>query len=276
MSEERRKVEWSLDLEHLRVRAGQFVSDAMGGSAETKRASLSEPLDQAASAQIEIAFPVGQASVKALEPGSPKLFEAELTYVGEYEFDVSGGAERVISLRQKSSAASDFGAMAGKAKDLRWDIALARDLPIHLSISGGVGEAKIDLSGLQIDALKMATGVGKLLATLPAQEDPLAASVSGGVGITEATIPAGAYGALDITGGLGAVNVTAPESTAVRVEGKAGLGAIDLPERFVRVSDEKSARSRLIWQTADFADAERRMIIRYTGGVSRFKLETAD
>lgn len=276
MSRERRKVEWSLDLEHLRVRAGQLVSDAMGGTAETKRASLSESLDQAASAQIEIAFPVGQASVKALETGSPNLFEAELTYVGEIEFEVSGGAERIISLRQSGGSAGDFGAMAGKARDLRWDVALARNLPIKLSIAGGVGEADIDLSGLQIDALKLETGVGKALATLPAQDGPLAARFTGGVGITEITIPADAYGALDITGGLGSVTITLPPESAARVEGKAGLGAIDLPESYLRVAGETKAKSRLVWQTANYADAEHGLIIRYTGGVGRFKLETAE
>ena len=30
MSKGQRKVEWSLDLENMRVRAGQFVSEAMG------------------------------------------------------------------------------------------------------------------------------------------------------------------------------------------------------------------------------------------------------
>ena len=276
MSGERRKVEWSLDLEHLRVRAGQIVSDAMGGTAETTRASLSESRDRAASARIEIAFPVGQASIKALEPGSPNLFEAELTYVGEIEFEVSGGAERVISLRQKGSSVGDFGAMAGKARELRWDIALARNLPMQLSIAGGVGEADIDLSGLQIDALKMETGVGKALATLPAQDGPLAAKFTGGVGITEVKVPADAYGELDITGGLGSVNITLPPDSAARVEGKTGLGAIDLPESYLRVAGEKKAKSRLVWQTADYADADQGTIIRYTGGVGRFKLETTE
>ncbi len=273
MSGERRKVEWSLDLEHLRVRAGQLVSDAMGGAAEAKRASLGEPLDKAASAQIKIAFPVGPASIKALEPGSPNLFEAELTYVGEIEFDVSGGAERVISLRRKGSSVGEFGPVA---RDLRWDIALARNLPIQLGITAGVGEADIDLDGLQIDALQLETGVGKALVTLPAQESPLRAKFRGGVGLTELRIPKGAYGELDITGGLGSVNIAVSPGTAARVEAKPGLGVIDLPERFMRVSGEKSAKSRRNWQTADYANADRKLTIRYTGGMGRFQLDTAD
>ncbi len=275
MSKERRKVEWSLDLEDLKVRAGQFVSDAMGGRVETKTASLSESLEDAASVKIEIAFPVGRASVKALESGAPNLFEAELTYIGEYEFDVSGGAERVIRLRQKSGSAEDLGAMAGKAKDLRWDIALARNLPMQLRAAGGVGAAHIDLSGLRIDALELVSGVGKVALTLPARQR-IAAVIRGGVGMTEVKIPAGAYGTLDIKGGLGGLSLSVARDTAARVEAKAGLGTIKAPKSYARVSSEKSAKTPQIWQSPDYADADQKLIIRYTGGLGRFGLETAD
>ena len=56
MNKQNRKVEWSLDLEDMRVRAGQFVSDTMGGTAEVKTAALAERLDGAASARVEIEF----------------------------------------------------------------------------------------------------------------------------------------------------------------------------------------------------------------------------
>ena len=264
MSKERRKVEWSLDLEDMKVRAGQFVSDAMGGRAETKTASLRESREGAASAKIAIAFPVGRASIKALEAGAPNLFEAELRYIGEYEFDVSGGAERVIRLRQKSGSAEDLGAMASKAQDLRWDIALARNMPMRVSVAAGVGAAHLDLSGLRIDALELASGVGKVALTLPARQR-VAAEIRGGVGMTEVKIPAGAYGALDIKGALSGVSLSVSRDAAARVEAKAGMGTFDLPESYARVSGEKSAKSPLIWQSPDYADADQKLIIRSGG-----------
>lgn len=276
MSKERRTVEWSLDLERMKVRARQFVSDAMGGTAETKTASLRASLDSAASAKIGIAFPVGQGNIKALEAQSPKLFEAELTYLGDYDFDVSGAAERVISLRQLSDLAGDLGAMAGKAQDLRWDIALARNLPIHLSIAAGVGTANIDLSGLRIDALRLETGVGKALVTLPAQGRALVAAIRSGLGQTEVNVPRGAYGELDIQGGLGSVKVRVSQNIAARVEAKSGLGAIDLPERFVRVTGDENTKTIRVWQTANYADADQTMTINYAGGLGRFGLDTAE
>lgn len=276
MSREGRRVEWSLDLEHMKVRAGQFVSDAIGGAAETKTASLAEPLDGAAAATIALAFPAGQASVRALEARSLKLFAAELSYVGEYEFIASGSAERRISLRQKRGFSGDLGAMAGKAQGLRWDIAIARNLPVRLGIVGGVGEANFDLSGLQIDALQLETGVGNVLATLPAQGRPLAAEIRGGVGLTEINVPAGASGKLDITGGLGGVTVGVSQDAALRVAAKRGLGAIDLPEGWVRVGGEKQTEELIVWQTAGYADALQSLTLLYAGGVGRFSLVDLD
>lgn len=276
MSRERRKVEWSLDLEHMRVRAGGFASDATAGNAETKRASLSESLDSTERARIEIAFPAGQASIGTLAPGSPNMFEAELTYIGEYDFAVSGGAQRHISLRQRDGMASELGALAGRARDLRWDIALARDLPIRLGIAAGVGEVDIDLGGMQIETLRMETGVGRASVRLPAPGTPLAAKIRGGVGVAEVEIPAGVFGELNITGGLGAVNICLSQGVAVRVEARASMGTINLPPRFARISEDLKAKSPLVWQTADYANVEQRLLIRYKGGVGRFTLETAD
>ena len=100
MSDKSRKVEWSIDFENMRVRAGQVVAESLGGGAEVKRASLQEALKGAQSARIEIAFSVGRATLRALAADSPNLLEAELTYVGDIEYEVTGTEKRVIKLRQ--------------------------------------------------------------------------------------------------------------------------------------------------------------------------------
>ena len=276
MSKETRKVAWSLELDNMRVRAGGFVSDAVGGAAEAKTASLSEPRAGAAAALIEIAFPAGRATLGALAAGSPNLFEAELRYVGEYEYQASGGAERRVSLRQTAGAASGFGGQAAKAQNLRWGIQLARNLPIQLRLTGGVGEADIDLNGVQLAALQLQTGVGNLQLRLPATGDPLACKIRGGVGQTDISVPAGAWGALDIIGGLGGVAVSVASDATVRVEAKRGLGALEAPEGFVRVAGGEKAKSLLVWQSADYADAAQTLIVRCAAGLGRFRVVATD
>ena len=274
MKKQNRKVEWSLDFGDMRVRAGQFVSDTMGGTAEVKTAALAERLDGAASARVEIEFSVGRATVKALDAGSPNLFEAQLSYVGEYEYTVSGAAERVISLRQRGNFPRDIAATVVHARDLHWDIALAKNLPLQLKLTGGVGEANIDLGQLQVDDVQITTGVGKVALALPVQDQPMALDMRGGVGMTEVKIPAGAYGNFDIKGGVGEVCVEVSQDAAVRVEGKTGLGVINLPETFFQAAGSGKIATSKAWQTADFADAERQISITFSGGVGQFNLRT--
>lgn len=92
--------------------------------------------------------------------------------------------------------------------------------------------------------------------------------------MTEVKIPAGAYGNFDIKGGVGEVCVEVSQDAAVRVEGKTGLGVINLPETFFQAAGSGKIATSKAWQTADFADAERQISITFSGGVGQFNLRT--
>ncbi len=269
MSKERRKVEWSLDFDNMRVRAGQFVTEMMGEPPEVKEARLHEALAGVESCRVEIAFSVGHASIKALGADSPNLFEANLRYVGELDYDVSGGAQRRIRLGTKANFPNDVAATLGKAEELRWEIGLARHVPLQLELRGGLGEAELDLSQLTVEKLKLDTGLGKAALTLPAGKQ-VTAEIRGGVGMTELSLPAGAFGRLKIKGGVGQARIQAVAGSALRLEGKTGLGVIDLPKSLIQV---EGGRMKGAWQTADFEAAERQTVIEYVGGVGLFALE---
>ncbi len=269
MSEGRRRVEWSLDLENLRARAGQVVSESMGERVKAKRASLREGLKGAAAARIEIESPVGRTTIRALDADSPNLFEAELSTVGDYEFAVRGEAERVVTLRQKGDVGAGLPAMISGAEDLYCEIALAPSLPMTLALKGGIGESALDLSQLRVGRCRLAAGLGDLRLTAPRLEAGFTIEIVAGVGRAEATIPAGGGGRLKITGGLGAVTVLMATGAAARLSGKTGLGRMRVPE-----SCERRAGDR--WETANFPEAANPLVIDYTGGVGSFSLETYD
>ena len=269
MSKQERKVEWSLDLENMRVRAGQFVGEAMGEPAEVKQTTLRELQNGAASARIAIEFALGRATISALDIDSPLLFQAELRYVGELEYEVSGGAERVISLRQKTSAPGAIAAIMNNNEDLHWDIALAPDLPLTLALKGGLGASEIDLSGLSAKRLRLETGVGQLMLTTPLQHTGFAADIKGGVGKADITIPAGSGAHLNVAGAVGAVSVSVAPEAAVRLRGKSGLGRFSLPDDLKRVADQGASGA---WETAQFADADHPIEIDYQGGIGSFSL----
>ncbi len=276
MSGKRRKVEWSLDLEHMRTRAGQVVSDVMGGTAEVKKAQLREARSGAASAAITIEFSVGHASIAALPADSPDLFQAQISYVGEYEFIVSGREERFIRLQQASDIGQALGAAVHKAKNLRWDIRLAPGIPLKLNLKGSLGKTDVDLSQLLAHNLKLESGLGALRLNLPQQERPLSAEIMGGVGTTAITIPDSAAGDIKIRGAVGNIALQAPRPAALRLQCKRGLGKIKLPEGYLRAPEHERDAGKEIWESPNNPDAQRKIFVDYEGGIGRFSLRNPD
>lgn len=274
----KRKVEWSFDFEDIGKQFGQFFRNMKEeGEVELETAHLTAPRDGAASAQVSIGFSVGRASASALPADSDHLFEARITYAGEYEFEVSGEAERSISLRQKGSLPNKIARLISHAKNLEWDIALAQNIPHRLHLKGGLGETDINLTGLLVGAIKLDTGVGKVALTLPAQAAEFDASISGGVGKTDVTLPAGAGGRLKIDGGVGEVNILAAPAVGLRIKARSGLGQISLPETLTRASGSGGfIGADGIWETPNFAEASKPILIDYNGGVGSFRLKFFD
>ena len=273
MNKQKRKVEWSFDFEDIGERFSQFFSDIMGGEVEVKSAELFAPREGATSAHINIDFSVGKASLAALPADSDNLFEARINYIGEYEFEVSGAEERFIALRQKGRFPRGVGHIIGNNKDLSWDIALAPNVPYHLSMKGGIGENDINLSNLLVDGVKLETGVGKVALTLPAQGKSFAASIDGGVGKTDVVIPTGGGGELKISGGVGEVTITVAADAAVRLRANAGIGKVNLPNSFIRIQGEEHfVGISGVWESANFAEAEKQTVIDFDGGVGSLSL----
>lgn len=274
MKKQKRKVEWSFDFEEMGDRFRRFFSDVMGDEVEVKSAELDAPRAGAASARVEIDFSVGKASLNALAADSENLFEARINYIGEYEFDISGDDERIISLRQKGPFPRGIGQLIGDNKDLHWDIALAPKIPYQLRITGGIGETDIDLSNLLVDAIQLETGVGRVGLTLPAQGEAFAASIDGGVGKTEVAIPAGSGGKLNISGGIGEVAIAVSADAAVRLMADAGIAKVNLPDTFSRIKGgDGFVGLSAVWESANFAEAETQIIIDFDGGVGSLNLE---
>lgn len=274
MSKQKREVEWTFDFENIGDRVNEFFNDVIGKDVTVETAELAEPLNGATSAVVKVDFSVGRALVTALTPDSDNLFEGKITYVGDYQFEVMGTDQRKITLRQKGRFPRGFARMLGNVDDLLWDIALNPSVPYTLRLKGGVGEADIDLTNLTVGKMKLDTGVGKVVVTLPIQDTPIDASLSGGVGKTDVIIPAGLSGHLDINGGVGAVDVEVAPDAAIRIEADSGLGGLDLPRSFERISgDGHFIGTKGIWQTTNFADAEKQITIDYDGGVGSFRLK---
>lgn len=287
---DKRTVEWSFSFEKLGDQISEFVRSATDGeTAEVKIGHFSTPLDAATSARVRVDFSVGESNIRALPAESPNLLEADLSYVGEIELTSEGAAEKTVRLSQKAGASTWF----NKRQPLRWDVALTRSIPLDLDVHCGAGRVDLDLSALRLIGFNIASGAGEVIINFPAGE--YHAKVGGGVGRTSLSIPNEAFvnlklssGAgevnLDIAqgasvnahinGGVGEFNINLPEGAAVRLEARTGIGSINVGGLLQRISSssgefwDKSG----VWETANFEDAERQIVIHFNGGIGAFNL----
>jgi hypothetical protein len=277
-TEKKPVVEWSFSFEDLGASISKQLRKMGIGDQEAKTEQFSAPLEDAASAHVELDLSVGQVKVSAL-PQSENLLEATVTFMGEMEFSVSGQLDKKVHLGQKNTGPGFTGpikdavSMVVNRPDLRWDVGLTPKIPLVLNVEAGLGETNLDLSGIQLAGLELDGGVGEIRLVLPAAEKRYSAEIDSGVGSIRVNIQAGALLDLDIDAGVGSTSVVIPQGAAVRVKAESGLGGIDLPTHFRRVkgSDDFITKSG-VWETEGYALATQQISIAYSGGIGGLKI----
>jgi hypothetical protein len=228
------------------------------------RGVFSEPLGEAESASIVIDIPLAEASISALPANSEDLIRADLIYAGEIEFFAAGEQEKFVSLTNPVHTLN----LGGITADLPWTIGLHPGLPLALEINNGVGRNNVfDLTGLQLDEVTIHTGVGDVDITLPAGREATLASIDGGAGNLRVTVPNEADLELDILPAWAKWTLIWPRRGRQLTAGW-GIGKVTIPEALEQVELTTAFLSGSgVWQTEDYAGAERRATITYTGGV---------
>ncbi len=258
-----------------------LVGPSLGwaSNVEVKTASFSEPLEDTSSARISLNLGVADTTITPLTD-SNELITADVSYIGEVEWVAEGETEKFVSLSQKDEGDGDtfnvfgFGWFFTDDKPV-WNIGLSPDVPLDLDINGGVGEANLDLSELQVTDLNVSSGVGKITVSLPSAGESYSAQISGGVGETHLTIPTGPDVTLTVSGGVGESTIIVPDGAGVRVEADSGVGGVNLPDSFERTGgDEDSFVGESgSWQTDNFAEADQQITITYNGGVGSLNIQ---
>jgi hypothetical protein len=246
-------------------------SFGMASNVEIKSGSYTEPLDDAASATINISAGIGDLKVKPLAD-SNALIDADIRYVGEVEFKREGTTEKFVSLSQKGAVSFGFNffdfAFNPQATDLRWDISLSKDTPLDLTLNAGVGGSDLDLADLKLKNLKVNLGTGGIELRLPKMDAAYNVRIEAGTGGGNIHVADGAAVTLDISGGTGSFTVDVPDNAAVQLTGSTGVGDINVPSDFTRKSgDDKGVGDKGVWETSSFSSAERKIVIEFSGGV---------
>jgi hypothetical protein len=246
-----------------------LVGPALGwsGGAEAQAATYAEPLNGAETASIRLDLAAAETVITPLT-GSDELFNADIRYIGEVTFDVSGGANRQVHLRNETRNLQWFNFSGMGDGSLRWNVGLNTTVPLSLTINGGAGSANLDLMDVMLTGLDYNMGAGSLDLQLPGTEDPYRASINGGAGSVNISIEEGAALTLDIDGGAGSLVLDVPDDAAVRINGQTGVGSINVPAGYERIEGgEDFVGMDGVWVSPTWEGADRQIDIVYNGGV---------
>ena len=216
--------------------AALLLPSAGGHKAFDEHRDINVPLGAATSASVRVEIGVGNLTMTSLEE-SDNLLEATADYDTRHT-EISAETEHEadqVHVELKTSHES-WTSVVSDTMD-RWEIGLSPALPLRLDIVGGVNNARIDLSELNLTRLGVKVGVGEMDVVLAER---------------------GGYDAL-FSGGVGMLTIRVPNRVEARVRIDGGLGSVDLGPRF-----ETEGRH---YVTEGYAGAEDAINIEIDGGI---------
>jgi hypothetical protein len=240
----------------------------LSSSAEVVTESFSEPIGSATTASLDLEFSLGRGTLDALSTGA-NLIEAEVAHVGTVRFTTSGESSKDIRLVQIDEP-FNIGFDDFNGDQLRWDVGLTPQIPLELRIDCGVGEAHLDMSGIQLAQLDVQASVGNVDLILPATDEPYQAVVNGDVGRVQIEIEDGAAIDLEIQADVGDFVIDVPDGAAVHLEAETDIGSVRVPQEFdqLRSGEDQVVGESGTWETPGFSQATRQIRIVFNGDVS--------
>ena len=173
------------------------------------------PLDGATQATVVTQPGIGVLRVEAL-PESAVLVQGTLSLTGDetvQEVYTNEGGQATYELRTEQQAWGPF--FPGSGSGRTWDLGLSPAPALELEASLGLGEARLDLTGLNLADLQTEMGLGLTRVILPAE------------GRFQATID----------GAMGQMTVVVPENLAARIYVDSGMTVRSMPEGYQREGD---------------------------------------
>ncbi len=204
--------------------------------------NLSEPLDGARHAQVDINTGMGNLVIDKLSDGEPLLASGTLEYLlndGLPTRSVSRSGETTsLALKAKGGPKGwirlPWSSCNGATN---WLIHLNPGIPSQLTAHSGGGNVKLDLADMSIVEVSVDTGGGNIELALPDQAGSLCASAKTGAGNVTVDIGNNATGknALEATSGAGNVVIQVPNRLAARIHLTTGMGKAVVDGRYVQI-----------------------------------------
>lgn len=236
--------------------------------------NLSEPLNGATSAKVDIDSDIGNLAIDRLPAGGQALATGTLAY-----FENQGTPARTLDSINGQAIFS----LKGGGKDQRWfrlpwaackgaydwRIHLNPDVPSDIRVHSGGGNIEIDLGGMEITHLSADTGGGNMDLILPESADSLDVAARTGGGNVTIAIGSDITGSniVDAHSGAGNVTIHAPRGLAARIHADSGLGNVIVDPLFSKIDDE-------LYQSPDYESADNRIEITAHSGAGNVSVST--
>lgn len=192
------------------VGAVWFSSFNTSGSQITA-ANISQSLEGASQANVQIDTGVGEVHITALAAGID-LIQGSIPQGSGFdirqEFSASGEVAE-YRLWQTGTTAWIFPAPRNR---IRWDLQLNPWATKSLDLNLGVGQVVLDLKDISLEMLQIETAVGNSILTLPAQGDC----------------------DVKVEGAIGKLTVYVPSEIGLQLQASSGLGTTNVPDDYVR------------------------------------------
>lgn len=193
-----------------------------------------QEMEGAESAIVSLDFAVGDLRVRGLKD-SPDLMDARFNGLPvEHQYEVTAGRGHL----QLKSSGGDIVWWPNAAAKNTWDIALSPRLPLILEVETGLGQAVLDLSGLQVTDFSLSAGVGGVRVILPATGQIMA----------------------KVEAGMGGLVLEIPQGMAARIAAEVGLGGL-------KVDESRFPRTGKYYESPDYTTADNRVDLRISGGI---------
>ncbi len=236
--------------------------------------SLSEPLNGATTAIVDINTGSGNLTIDRLTNGEPVLASGTLQYLenqglptrsvrsdnGQATLTLKGGEARQRWFRLPWDACNGA---------TEWQIHLNPTVSSDLTAHSGGGNVKLNLAGLAITHLLADSGGGNLDVVLPDNAANLNIAAKTGAGNVTVEIGSGLSGSSTVNAHSGAGNVTVlvPSGIAAKIHASSGLGKALVDSRFSKID-------KTTYQSSDYDSAANKVEITIDSGAGNVSVNT--
>ncbi len=205
--------------------------------------NLSEPLNDATTAKIDIDTGTGNLTIDRLTGGEQLLASGTLQYFENLGLPtrtlVSFLGQATLTLKWGDSGAPCLGA-------IEWQIHLNPTVSSDITAHSGGGNIKLDLAGMAVTRVSADTGGGNVDVVLPDNASSLNVKASTGAGNVVVLVPSG---------------------IAAKIHATSGLGKVIVDSRFSKIDDKT-------YQSPDYDGAANKVEITVNSGAGNVEVNT--